>query len=1424
MQTQQFKEIAFDIGGKYYLVLSLEGEESLHNPFHFTLSLLVKKNNNLWDALGKHATLHFIDPPHQRDLQGIITQVQHGTRDADQHYACKIDFQSQLSLLKNYIRPHLDVNKNVREIIQHEIDSLLKMPIHWHMIHSCPTKPHHRQVANENSHHYFQRLLAFYGLYYWSGIHSQREVLHISDHNQANPQIFQHTLTHTPRNTKQSGILSSAHSVYSISKTNTAAAQKIKVSDYLPDQGQQLDFTTPQNTESELDYFAEGHLNTAQLKSFAYAKQAQAKAASENVQLKTHCLSLGAGWALYLDADKSFPELSKQYLIQRIDHHARQQYSDGKLQASHYHNTTTLHACEHKYVPPTPSTIISPQVFVSKIQENDCRIPDIDPSGRYIFKFLGDQSQKKDSSFRTRFMSPYVSAQNNLTDTGLHTPLAPDTLCLLSTLHQQANDFFILGTLPHITQVSPVSHPNQKDHRWDTKGQHSLIFNDQLQKISAQEENQSLTYIRSPSYIQLKARYGKVRLHSGNAMRFQCDEGLHEIICQDRLHYCQQDYKIHVKKGGIHLHSQMKTSFSSNNFATLHATQNMSFNASRHLCFNLNGQCVQFSKKIISFESNDTLKIKAKTTTLFQASESLLISAGSATIKLHSNGSIQVYAPQISLGNFLPATKIHHASAGPPPPPSPILAASPLPDAIPTLSAFIDKPLHCDHLCIHLCDKKNDASPHTKIAAMHPLFAGLTVTISHLHQKKKVFPVLHSRLLMVPLNTTQTITSLHLTIEFGPPYHDQTCYITAKNKQPIFPPTNTLTLHPEDWAQQTSLHDNPSVCLYHTNLTLLEPFILFNFRHDFCLAKNTLPKKDKTTYKQVQHYFAPLQSTPTHLYADKLPAWLIESLLANGKTVTFLIHGFNLHWGEFPSHFSPLSQNEHNDSAYQKDGTSETLCRDNDFLQSLLGKNYSRRLPPEEKEKCDEIMYNGHGVQHWFLHMEHNFNRAAGHYGKNKKNYQSYSRLIHIAWQGDPHFLFDYKAASALSDFPAEKTFRLIQQCQQAGIKINLVAHSLGCTVLMKILSLCGKANLPVTHAFLWQAALPNNAFKTTSPKPSPKSSTHCTFPLKEHFPCAQSGAKKISVLYSKNDNILGGAELSKILADITPEKFLVRICTLISTLQTLVNSAPNILKFLHNNPDWDKIFFETFLADLFSFIDYTLQAQYNFPQKFTSVYHMATLFAFPLSFLLSSKNKTGQFFKEWKNNYQYLSFYANGSLSTLKIPLTFEKTQAHFQQHFTSLYRFCAEIASLLQTLSSNSPSSFSSLLQPNAIDYASAYLTYPYTLMFTLEKSLGKKILQKTLPTPIEKLLAQPLLQYFSHHHSELLTCLLLGLTTKEAKIPPAMGVTGSTVHFDHYSSFDQGTLLTEHSGMVTPNSEFYNKVYKNILFGEGENSLVK
>jgi len=234
----------------------------------------------------------------------------------------------------------------------------------------------------------------------------------------------------------------------------------------------------------------------------------------------------------------------------------------------------------------------------------------------------------------------------------------------------------------------------------------------------------------------------------------------------------------------------------------------------------------------------------------------------------------------------------------------------------------------------------------------------------------------------------------------------------------------------------------------------------------------------------------------------------LDYFRANGNNALIFMHGYNVphgEWGRFLKYDGSREAYHGNAPSFAKANTwhpnKATVWQDT----AALSANSSVTL---EDEKL-----NGGGAHNWAVHMEYQLNRAAGFDGE---DWMPYSRIINISWPGDTGST-DFMQAELNAMASGRRLAPLLLQLANAGIAINLLSHSLGARVALtalNIMGIIGKRDL-VDHLFLWQPAVADNALTNDSSRD--------VHPLGLGvFPAAHSAARKIVVLHSRGDGILG--------------------------------------------------------------------------------------------------------------------------------------------------------------------------------------------------------------------------------------------------------------------------------------------------------------
>jgi len=245
---------------------------------------------------------------------------------------------------------------------------------------------------------------------------------------------------------------------------------------------------------------------------------------------------------------------------------------------------------------------------------------------------------------------------------------------------------------------------------------------------------------------------------------------------------------------------------------------------------------------------------------------------------------------------------------------------------------------------------------------------------------------------------------------------------------------------------------------------------------------------------------------PAPASGDLLTDEQLNYFRENGNNALIYIHGYNVphgEWGRFLNRKD--SQKRYGghgpgpENAWHSNNT--TVWQDTEALSEYT------YAPLHD----DDV--NGTSAHSWAIHMEYRLNLAAGF---DSEDWTPYSRIINISWPGNTGAT-DFMQAELNAMASGRRLVPILHQLANAGIAINIITHSLGARVgltALNILGITGHSNL-VDHLFLWQPAVADNALTNDSSRD--------VHPLGLGvFPSAHSVARKIVVLHSRGDGILG--------------------------------------------------------------------------------------------------------------------------------------------------------------------------------------------------------------------------------------------------------------------------------------------------------------
>ncbi|MGM0823594.1 MAG: hypothetical protein ACQEUY_02600 [Pseudomonadota bacterium] len=249
----------------------------------------------------------------------------------------------------------------------------------------------------------------------------------------------------------------------------------------------------------------------------------------------------------------------------------------------------------------------------------------------------------------------------------------------------------------------------------------------------------------------------------------------------------------------------------------------------------------------------------------------------------------------------------------------------------------------------------------------------------------------------------------------------------------------------------------------------------------------------------------------------------LEQLRLAGNNATLFLHGYNVPLGQYGSFASwekrrdisakPLLTTAHTAS-------SATILQDIDKVdiqapvtRGKIANNLYHTPTENRPDEYREAYCNGSGACNWFVHMEHQLNRAAG---MTEEDWRPYTRMVGIAWLGDTGSI-DFFQAELNAMAAGRRLVALLEQLNDAGIAINIISHSLGARVVLTALNILGEQERYqwIDNVYLWEPAVADNALVNDASQDS--------HPLGMGvFPDAHKAVRKVVVLHSEEDGILG--------------------------------------------------------------------------------------------------------------------------------------------------------------------------------------------------------------------------------------------------------------------------------------------------------------
>jgi hypothetical protein len=378
---------------------------------------------------------------------------------------------------------------------------------------------------------------------------------------------------------------------------------------------------------------------------------------------------------------------------------------------------------------------------------------------------------------------------------------------------------------------------------------------------------------------------------------------------------------------------------------------------------------------------------------------------------------------------------------------------------------------------------------------------------------------------------------------------------------------------------------------------------------------------------------------------------------ANDNNITFFIHGYNVPVGEYAKAV------EYSNSQYDVN-TGDLLQESHWYTPSswFRGKmtavdDMQTSLPSFDDDTINYDIEHKNlsaGACAWNLSLEKNLNIAAGFSGDIK----DYSRVVQIAWQGNPKSPTDYISAVPMADFAGEQLAKLIDKLKAKDIKVNIMAHSLGNAVLMSCLN---KIKTPIDQAFCWEPAIGNDCFSNSENTKQVQNiassyldvdnkiqNTQNSYNVSYNYANAANNSKKFTIAYSNLDNILGpipnipglfkDGEIKSLSNHQIAQRITAHLILSILSYYIAIDVDYAETKTIHQKiqDEGAGVVFGVIAAGVYCLDDLVTDKLGQSRKVMNSIYSLANRFVYPLSYFIEGdiNTKCEKFYKQWQTNY----------------------------------------------------------------------------------------------------------------------------------------------------------------------------------------------
>lgn len=662
--------LQLQVGSMSLPVLSFEGVEGLSGPFNFQFEVLADQTLSVPGSIGQQglATVAGRDG-RSRHIAGVVTEAGEQGLHHDGRRRLRVRLESRLALLRHQHDQRMILNQSVvdlsRELLLHHGFTLPQL--RFLLTRSYPVRPTTLQ-AGESDLVFLQRLLAGAGIFFWSDVEEETEVVRFSDHNSHCPVLDLPPVRYTPRAGMDPslGSFGAQSGIQRLEVRQRMVASEFQVCDRSEQQpglaiaGAACANAPSGAARSAQVHFGIGAIDPDQVRSQAQLLAERAAVESFHLTASGDITAFAPSRVFSLDASLLCATLSGDYLITRLYHRGSQKAGEGGAgEDLTYSNEATLIRRETPFRPAQPPRPQLPVTMTARV-ESSGPYAQLDEQGRYRLRphFDRDEKSHGEASIPIRRLSPFGGPPGEQ-PTGMHLPLLDGAEVLLSCLNGDPDRPMIVGTLPNPYKASPVTSENAHQNRLRTAGDNELCLDDKidLEAITLRTfVGHNILQLNAAALghqIRLVSSQGAMQWQAKKTIKVQSGDTLTERSGNDLVQTVENRHQTTTNSGEIHYQAASDIRQSAAKNIRMEAGQNIEGSAGKHLRIDVEqGKQATVHGSQASFtvqDGNLTIQAAQDIQIRGDGGGDICIGQNGGGLVIKADGTVQLYGNQINL-------------------------------------------------------------------------------------------------------------------------------------------------------------------------------------------------------------------------------------------------------------------------------------------------------------------------------------------------------------------------------------------------------------------------------------------------------------------------------------------------------------------------------------------------------------------------------------------------------------------------------------------------------------------------------------------------------------------------------------------------------------------------------------------------------